>query len=74
MSRDRVLGWGAPLGIVSGVLEDMTMLNHELMRDDAILVVSPDSELSSSDLEDLARPIDPFIEDHGSLAWLRGGL
>lgn len=46
------------------------MLNHELMRDDAILVVSPDSELSSSDFEDLARAIDPFIEEHGSLAGL----
>ena len=46
------------------------MLNHELMRDDAILVVTPDAELSSEDFEGLASAIDPFIEEHGSLAGL----
>ena len=43
------------------------MLNSELLKEDRILIVSPDDALEASDFERLASHIDPFIEENGSL-------
>ncbi len=46
------------------------MIKHELLQDEGILIVSPLSALSSDDFENLAREVDPYIEQHGPLAGL----
>jgi hypothetical protein len=46
------------------------MIKHELLEDDAILIVSPSEALESQDFDDLARAVDPYIEEHGPLAGL----
>ena len=43
------------------------MLNHELLKDEGILIVTPDGPLESSDFARLAKKIDPFIEEKGKL-------
>jgi len=43
------------------------MLNHELLEDEGILIVTPDGPLESSDFARLAKKIDPFIEEKGKL-------
>ena len=43
------------------------MLKSELLKEDGILVVSPEDALQASDFEQLASSIDPFIEDNGAL-------
>lgn len=43
------------------------MLNSELLKEDGILIVSPQEALQSSDFEQLAESIDPYIEDNSSL-------
>lgn len=43
------------------------MLNSELLKEDGILIVSPEEALQASDFEQLASSIDPFLEDNGSL-------
>jgi hypothetical protein len=46
------------------------MLNHELLKDDGILVVNPEGALEASDFEALAGEVDPFIEEKGNLRGL----
>jgi hypothetical protein len=46
------------------------MMTHELLEDDAILIVSPLEALESQDFDDLARAVDPYIEEHGPLSGL----
>ena len=46
------------------------MLNHELHRDDGILVLKPDGALKASDFEAVAEELDPFIDEKGNLRGL----
>ncbi|MDO9514472.1 MAG: STAS/SEC14 domain-containing protein [Syntrophales bacterium] len=43
------------------------MLNHELMRGEGILILSPEGRLESADFEKLGREVDPYIEERGTL-------
>jgi len=43
------------------------MLGHELMRDERILIVTPEGHLEAADFEKLAGEIDPYIEERGTL-------
>ncbi len=43
------------------------MLNHELLRDEGILILSPQGPLQADDFTSLASVVDPYIEEHGSL-------
>ena len=46
------------------------MINHQLLRDEGILVVSPTTPLEAGDFEEVSREVDPFIEENGSLQGL----
>jgi hypothetical protein len=46
------------------------MIEHELMRDEGILIVMPQGKLASSDFEELAKQVDPYIEEKGGLVGL----
>ncbi len=46
------------------------MIAYELLRKDGILTVSPGGRLTSSDFEQLAKKIDPYIEAQGGLQGL----
>ena len=46
------------------------MISHELLRDDGILIVTPEGRLEAGDFESLAVEIDPYIEENGPLAGL----
>lgn len=46
------------------------MLNHELLRDDGILVLKPSGVLEESDFKMVARELDPYIEERGHLRGL----
>lgn len=43
------------------------MIHHELLRDEGILIVTPEGPLESMDFEVLAREVDPYIEEEGKL-------
>lgn len=43
------------------------MIQHELLREQGILIVTPQGPLEESDFEELARVVDPWIEDNGEL-------
>ena len=43
------------------------MIHHELLRDQGILIVTPEGPLQQADFEALAQVIDPFIESEGEL-------
>ena len=43
------------------------MITHQLMREQGILVVTPEGPLESTDFERLAQEIDPYIEEKGML-------
>jgi SpoIIAA-like len=43
------------------------MISHQLLRDEGILIVSPQAPLEASDFEEVAREVDPYIEEKGSL-------
>lgn len=43
------------------------MIHHELLRDEGILIVTPEGRLESTDFEMLAREVDPYIEREGKL-------
>jgi hypothetical protein len=45
----------------------ITMLTHQLLRTEGILVLTPDSPLESTDFEKLTQEIDPYIEQNGKL-------
>jgi hypothetical protein len=46
------------------------MLRFELLRERAILVITPDGPLEKADFEQLAKEVDPFIASKGKLAGL----
>jgi len=43
------------------------MLRHHLLPEYGVLVVEPVGPLQSADFEGLAKTVDPYIEQHGSL-------
>ena len=43
------------------------MIQHELLRDKGVLIVSPEGPLEKADFERLAREVDPFITSNGKL-------
>ena len=43
------------------------MLNHQLMKDEGVLVLAPDGALQAEDFLAVAAEIDPFIEQNGKL-------
>ncbi len=43
------------------------MLKHQLLKEDGMLVVTPDSPLTSSDFAELALKVDPYLEREGAL-------
>jgi len=43
------------------------MLNHELMRDDGILILRPRGPLEAADFTSLAAVVDPYLQEHGTL-------
>jgi hypothetical protein len=49
---------------------DSDMISAQLMRDEGILVVSPEDKLKSTDFERLRLLADPYIEEHGELKGL----
>jgi hypothetical protein len=46
------------------------MIHYELMRDQSILVITPDGPLQKADFEQLAKEVDPFIASNEHLAGL----
>lgn len=46
------------------------MISHELLRDEGILIVSPQGRLESADFTRLAQEVDPYIQEKGKLAGL----
>lgn len=43
------------------------MINAQLLRDDGILIVSPEGKLEAVDFQQLSLLADPYIDEHGSL-------
>ena len=46
------------------------MLHYELLRDEGLLIVTPEGPLESADFENMAREVDPFLEEKGGLQGL----
>lgn len=46
------------------------MLHHEWLKTDGILILTPEGPLDKSDFEQLAREVDPYIQDKGDLRGL----
>lgn len=46
------------------------MLNYNLLKDEAILILTPTGALEESDFAAVARAIDPYIEEKGDLRGL----
>ncbi len=45
-----------------------TMLNHELRRDDGILVIRPEGPFEAADFTTVASHVDAYLESHGTLS------
>lgn len=43
------------------------MIHPELLRDQGILIITPEGPLQQSDFENLAKLVDPFVESQGEL-------
>jgi hypothetical protein len=43
------------------------MLNHELLRDQGILILRPQGPLEAGDFTSLASVVDPYLQEHGTL-------
>jgi tRNA U38,U39,U40 pseudouridine synthase TruA len=43
------------------------MIQHELLRDKRILIITPQGPLEQKDFETLAREVDPYIQEKGKL-------
>ena len=43
------------------------MIHHQLLRDEGILIVTPEGPLEKADFEKLASVVDPYIEANGKL-------
>jgi hypothetical protein len=46
------------------------MIKFELLKDAGVLVVEPKSALSTSDFDEIARTVDPYIRENGKLTGL----
>lgn len=46
------------------------MIQHELLRERGILIIKPEGALRSEDFTEIARVVDPYIEQHGALKGL----
>ena len=46
------------------------MISHQLLREEGILIVSPEGRLESADFERIAAEVDPYIEEKGTLKGL----
>jgi len=46
------------------------MINAKLLREESLLVVSPEDKLDATDFERLRLLVDPYIETHGELKGL----
>ena len=46
------------------------MIEHEIMKDEGILVVRPVDKLTEEDFAGLTAAVDPYIEEHGGLTGL----
>ncbi len=46
------------------------MIDHELLREEGVLIVTPRGSLQAADFENLAREVDPYIAERGNLAGL----
>jgi hypothetical protein len=57
--------WSA--AVLHAIQGDSLMISAKLLRDEGILVVSPEDKLESSDFERLRLLADPYIEAHGEL-------
>jgi hypothetical protein len=47
------------------------MLKHTLLSPEGILILEPSTPLEAADFEDLAREIDPYIAEHGTLVYAK---
>jgi hypothetical protein len=47
------------------------MLKHTLLSPEGILILEPSTLLEAADFEDLAREIDPYIAEHGTLVYAK---
>jgi hypothetical protein len=43
------------------------MISHELLEDAGILIVSPEGPLETKDFDQLAKQVDPYLEQKGQL-------
>ncbi len=43
------------------------MVNHELLRDDGILIIRPEGSLEAADFQAIAQDVDPYIQANGKL-------
>lgn len=43
------------------------MLNHELLRQEGILIIRPEAPLAAADFQQVAVEVDPYIEANGKL-------
>ena len=50
-----------------GDWEQATMVDHELLRDEGILVIRPEGSLEAADFQEIAQEIDPYIKANGIL-------
>jgi hypothetical protein len=46
------------------------MLDVQLLRDQGIVIITPNGKLQASDFERVGREVDPFIDEHGMLRGL----
>jgi len=46
------------------------MIAHELLRDDGILILTPQKPLEAADFNEIAAEVDVYIEEHGGLRGL----
>ena len=44
------------------------MISFELLRDEGIVIITPEAPLQKSDFDMLSREVDAYIRDHGDLA------
>lgn len=46
------------------------MIRHELLKEDGILIVTPEKPLKTEDFDRLAKAVDPYLEEKGTLKGL----
>lgn len=50
-------------------LKVASMVKHELLREEGILIIRPEGSLEASDFQNIAQEIDPYIEAKGGITW-----